>query len=109
MPDAQARGIGKAVKLVGMSPAEKVGRDNVKASRESIDVSAPGDLRRSTVFATMEQDQIRTAAGFEEMRLDVARNNRSSLIRGHEKKGPLKKGCAAVDGDGLTGHKITER
>jgi hypothetical protein len=63
---------------------------------------APSDFRRSAVFAAMEQDEIGTAAGFQEVGFDIADNDRAVLISGIDLL--LEKTEAAVDGDGLTGH-----
>ena len=37
-----------------------------------VNVVAPGDLRRSSVFAAVQQHEIGAAAGFEKVGLDIA-------------------------------------
>ena len=68
----------------------------------------PGYFCRCAIFATMEQDEFRTLAGFEEVSFDVADESGSVMISGHVfRVAKLQEGYTTVDSHRLTGHEIT--
>ena len=73
----------KAINLIRAAPAEHVGRDDMEALREIIDISLPRDFRRRAVFAPVEQNQIWPVAGFQEVSLNIADQNRAVVIPSH--------------------------
>src|SRR5690348_5285977 len=81
--NSQARGVGKAIKLVRELPAEQVGGDDVKRFGVALDIGAPCNLCRCAILAAVEQYKIGSAAaGFQKMCLDVASDDGAMVIGG---------------------------
>jgi len=75
MFDPKPCGIRETVDFVRLSPAEKIRCDDVKIAGQRFDVRTPGDL-----LATVQQHEIRPAAGIEKMGLNITDYNCSMLV-----------------------------